>query len=117
MQSAYEPRPDDVERKLSALFPDDGERARARGLLDAYGADDRHHDVERVRLAALYLAGGSLGQLEAEIEQANVDYRDVISGAEYRSFLELPAGVRPESDEYQAAIDADMSRYRKWVES
>ncbi len=51
-------------------------------ILLAFGAESWHRETDRVRLAALKLAGGDLSQLRGEIEAASIDYRDTLAAAE-----------------------------------
>ena len=115
-QPAYGPKPGDLERKLAQLFPSEGDRQQARELLERYGTETWHKEVERVQLAALRLAGGDLAELLRSVALANMDYRDVIAAAEYPAFMKLPVGTDMQSAEYTAAIEADHRQYIEWVE-
>lgn len=117
MQPAYRPQPGDIDRKLETLFPDVSDRRRAVEILERYGAESHHREIDRVRLATLRLAGGDLGALATQVESANIDYRDVLAAAEYPEFRLLPPGLDPSSDEYQRAVDSDYRQYLDWVNS
>ena len=117
MQSVYRPQPGDLERKLETAFPVESERVRARRLLANYGEEEWDTGIDSVRIAALYNSEGSVEKLRSQIELANTDYCDVIASAKYRSFPELPAGVQPESAEYEVAVEADTRRCHEWIES
>lgn len=52
-------------------------------LLDSYGREEWQSERERVQLACLKLAAGDLRSLQQQVEVANLDYRDVLAGAEF----------------------------------
>jgi hypothetical protein len=98
----------DVERVIRRDFPAEL-FAQVLAVLDEY----EHRERERVQLAVLKLAGGSMKRLRYEIEGAKCDYRDVLSPAEYPSYTKkmfrmskLPA------EEQQRIIDADWKQYQ-----
>jgi hypothetical protein len=117
MQTAYQPRPGDVERKLAAEFRSADERRAARELLDHYASDQGDSHPERVQLAALFLSNGDLARLQRELTSALVDYRDTLAAAEYPSFTRLPVDIDTESDVYLTAIEQDRARYLTWIDS
>ena len=78
-----------VIKKVRQLFPPD-QQSDAISLLEKecgrnlpFSEDDRAQDLERVRLAVIKLTGGSLAELQRQIDIARVDWRDVLSSAEY----------------------------------
>ena len=87
----------------------------AEGIVLEYG---RGREAARVRLAALKLARGHLQALRRHIEDANRDYRDVLSAAEYphASGLGFVAFNALPPDQRQAIYDADWNQYREWLE-
>jgi hypothetical protein len=52
-------------------------------LLDQYGTKPRHSERERVQLAILKLSEGDIDKLGPCLKDADRDYRDVLSWAEY----------------------------------
>ena len=101
----------DVERVIRRDFPAEL-FVQVRAVLDEY--EDRER--ERVQLAVLKLAGGSMERLRYEIEGAKRDYRDVLGPAEYPGYTKkmfrmskLPA------KEQQRIIDADWKQYQDWL--
>jgi hypothetical protein len=117
MESVYQPQPSDLERKLCSVFPEEHERAAARRLLGLYGSSEFDPGVDRVRIAALYSSDGSFDKLRAQMELANIDYRDVIAGAEYRSAMQIPPPIDTDSEAYLIAAAQDTARYQKWLDS
>jgi hypothetical protein len=78
-----------VMKKVQQLFPPD-QQSEAIGLLEKECGrnlplceGDSSQDLERVRLAVIKLAGGSLAELQRQINIASVDWRDVLNSAEY----------------------------------
>jgi hypothetical protein len=116
MQPIHRPQPGDLARKLNSAFATDRERSEALQLLNSYGTTEFDHGTDRVRIAALYNARGSLERLAAQMELANIDYRDVLASAEYRSVMALPVDAGLGSDAYIAAIQEDTTRYQAWLD-
>lgn len=114
-----QPTPDvtnaDVERVVRRDFPPD-RFAEVMALLQEYGTEEWHREIDRVRLATLKLAAGSIERLRYEIEGAKCDYRDVLSPAEYPGYgKRVPrAGALPPHEE-QRVIDADWKQYQDWL--
>jgi len=78
-----------VIKKVRQLFPPD-QQSEAISLLEKecghnlpFSEGDSAQDLERVRLAVIKLTGGSLAELQRQIDIARVDWRDVLSAAEY----------------------------------
>ena len=112
-QPAFRPESGDLERKIQAVFADGEDASLASEMLAAYeplGSED----ADRIRLAALYISGGSLDRLERAIDDARIDWRDVLVAAEYRAYTELPLDAS--QDDRDRAIRADWDRYTPWVE-
>jgi hypothetical protein len=82
-------------------------------MLNEYGAEDWQREADRVRLAVLKLAAGSLERLRYEIEGAKRDYRDVLAPAEYPGYCKRVR--RPPPEEEQRIIDADWRQYQDWL--
>ena len=117
MQPIHRPHSGDLARKLDSVFATDGERSEALELLSSYGTTEFDPGTDRVRIAALYNARGSLERLAAQMELANIDYRDVLASAEYRSVMALPVDVGPDSETYLLALQDDTARYQAWLDA
>jgi hypothetical protein len=90
--------------------------ALALSILEEFGKQDRNPPSPRVRLAILKLADGNLDSLLDETQNAIVDYRDVLAGAEYPRYCrEIGFRDVPESVQ-QAVIDDDWKQYHEWFE-
>lgn len=70
-----------VERVVRRDFPPD-RVPEVLAILNEYGTESWHYEVDRVRLAALKIAAGSLEELRIQIKIAKTDYRDVLAPAE-----------------------------------
>ncbi len=105
----------DVERVVRRNFPTN-HVAEVLAILGEYGTESWHRESDRVRLAALKLASGSLERLRQEIEVAKCDYRDVLACAEYPNYFErVPrSGALPPEQE-QRIIDTDRRQYQDWL--
>jgi len=106
----------DVERVVRRDFP--AERfAEVMSMLSEYGADESwQREADRVRLAALKLAGGSIERLRYEIEGAKRDYRDVLGTGEYPGYGKRARGRKKlPPEEEQRIIDADWKEYQDWL--
>ena len=84
-------------------------------VLDEYGTEDWHREPERVRAAVLKLAAGSLEQLRMHIAAAKMDFRDVLSDAEYPLYTKRWFHIdKLSEDERQRIIDSDWKQYQDW---
>ena len=72
---------EDVRRAVAASFSE-ADRPAVLAALDGYRLG---REAERVQLAIVALADGSLAEVERLVSAANTDYRDVLSWAEYPS--------------------------------
>lgn len=100
-------------RKVGQLFPDD--RAEVLRWLEQYNGPER----VRVQLAVLKQAGGNLEGLQAGLEMAERDYRDILGLAEFPRQMAISASefaaLDPEAR--RAMADADHSEYQSWLEA
>ncbi len=106
----------DVLRVIRREFPGEPFDA-VLALLDRYGAEAWERERDRVQLAALKLAAGSVAELERQVAAAKRDYRDAIAQAEYPGGLSaalLPAP--PDAGEERAMDERDWDHYRRWLE-
>lgn len=78
--------------------------------------DEWHREVDRVRLAVLKLAAGSVTQLRSHIEIAKIDYRDVLAAAEYPSYMKRDPDIgRLSPGERAQIIEDDWRQYQRWL--
>ena len=98
------------------MFPEENVQAAARRLLDRYASESGHQGVERVQLAILRCSEGDLTVLSRTVEDALLDYRDILSSAEYPGYSALGLDVPRDSDASRAAIRADAEQYKKWID-
>lgn len=85
-----------------------------RELLGEYGSADWQLEVERVRLAILKLAEGSLEALCQILDQARLDHIDVLAWAETPHRMALDADA--DAAEQELAEEADRRQYRAWLD-
>jgi hypothetical protein len=102
---------EDVERVVARDFGSCAPEARR--LLNEYGGETWHREAERVRLAALRIAGGDLEKLRRAIEVAKSDYRDVLMAAEYPEYGKQPRHNLAAED-VEKVIAEDWKRYSEW---
>ena len=100
----------DVERIVRRDFPSE-DCATVMALLDDYGTKSYEREKDRVQLAVLKLAAGSIDDLLCLIQTAKLDYRDVLSLAEYPSYR------WSEKDEtrIQKMYRDDWQQYSDWL--
>lgn len=105
----------DVERVVRRDYPPDRIQEAFR-LVEEYGKERWHREVDRVRIAALRLADGDLNELRRAIGTANQDYRDVIAPAEYPNYLAkvMRMGEHSESA-LEEIIAEDRKQYEDWL--
>ena len=107
--------PEDVERIVWREFPD--QAAQVLSLLGEYGSEDWHREPERVRLAALKLAAGSIDRLRTVLGTAKADYRDVLAAAEYPEYSRRIDPSQPVAEEErERIIAADWKQYCAWLD-
>jgi hypothetical protein len=94
-----------VATKINAIFPE-GQREPALRILEAYPG----RAGTRLQLAMLKNSNGDLDKLTAQVELAEIDYRDVLALAEYPRQLRTAAGQVTE--EMQRA---DREDYESWL--
>lgn len=100
--------------KIRQVFP---ERtvADVLALLDRYGAEDHHREKERVQLAILKLCDEATApDLDAYVETARADYRDVLAWAESPNLFRGTS--RKDPAEREKLIALDRAQYRAWLE-
>ena len=100
----------DVERIVRRDFSSE-DCATVMALLDYYGTESYEREKDRVQLAVLKLAAGSIDELLCQIQTAKLDYRDVLSLAEYPSYR------WSEKDEakIQKMYRDDWQQYSDWL--
>jgi len=102
----------DVERIVRRDFPSE-QYEQVLAILDEYGKERFHREIERVQLDVLKLADGDLDELRTGIKTAKTDYRDVISWAEYpncrRDTFKLP------DEEKKKIYSKDWQHYQAWL--
>ena len=85
-------------------------------ILEAYGMEDFEREPARVRLAALKEARGDLDRLRQQVSWAKMDFRDVLSAAEYplatRKWTRMEKMTEAER---QTIYDADWRQYEEWL--
>jgi len=105
----------DVERVVRRDFPAEPV-SEVLALLDGYGVEAWQREPDRVQLAALKLATGSLDHLRCQVERAKCDYRDVLAPAEYPGYTKrmFRIAALPENEQ-QRIIEGDWKQYRDWL--
>lgn len=102
-----------VHRIVTRIFAP-ADRTAALAMLEQYGTAAWENEVARVRVAALKVSGGNLAELERAVAAAKVDFRDVLSWAEYPMELVNPTREMPGPD--AAAIrTTDRTQYMAWL--
>lgn len=105
----------DVERIVRRDFPAD-RVTEVLSMLDEYGTVRWQREAQRVRVAALKLAAGSVDRLRSEIDGAKCDYRDILAAAEYPGyFRRVPGPGKLPTEDEQRIIDADWRQYQDWL--
>lgn len=100
----------DVERIARREFPEFFTEAMA--VLEEYTNRER----DRVQVAVLKLAAGSMQELRRYIEWAKCDWRDVLGPAEYPGYGKKMFRIEKFSlEEKQKIINADWKQYSDWL--
>ena len=112
-QPVPEVTPEDVERIVRRDYAS-ADSAAAMALLERYGEESWHREIDRVRLAALKLAAGDLARLSAQVDSACGDYRDVLGAAEFPRYLDR-YDKNLDDEHKREIIDADWKEYQQWL--
>ena len=100
----------DVERIVRRDFASE-DFATVMALLDEYGTRSHETEKDRVQLAVLKNAVGSIDELLIQIQTAKMDYRDVLTWAEYPSYR---WGEKDEA-KIQKIYREDWQQYSDWL--
>ncbi len=100
---------DDVERIVTRDFSSE-DHTTILDLLDEYQSEDPSRRA-RVQLAVLKLADGSIDMLLREIQEANLDFRDVLSSAEYPTY----SWDEEDEETLREQIHSDWAQYQEWL--
>jgi hypothetical protein len=86
-------------------------------ILDRYGEESWETGRDRVHLAILKVSEGKFERLEELVQAAKVDFRDVISWAEYPRELKTGfVGMKELTlEEARAVREEDKEQYKKWL--
>jgi hypothetical protein len=110
----YKPgRKEILKRKLINIFPNKIERPQASQILERYGVESCEVEHDRVRLAILKLSCSSLASLKKNTQLAKIDYRDILSLAEYPK--QSKSWLIPNGPKKQKMIEDDLSQYENWL--
>jgi hypothetical protein len=105
----------DVERIVRRDFPPEQFQAVV-AILDEYGREEFHIEIDRVHLAVLKLSAGSMDALRRHIEWAKCDWRDVLGPAEYPGYSKKMFRIDRLTDEEQRKIiERDWKQYETWL--
>jgi hypothetical protein len=110
-----EPSRELVLKKLHDCFPDAQLAISALAILDRYGTKEWHNERDRVQLAILMQARGDLALLGSLVEVADLDFRDILLGAEYPEESRFP--LETPDEELQDVRQRDRAQYEAWLQS
>ncbi len=102
---------DDVERIVRRDFPT-AEFANVMAILSGYVAR-LNDNPATVRLAALRLANGNIPRLQALIESAKADYRDVVMPAVCPSYSQIGANLS--GRKRRRIFESERQQYEDWL--
>ena len=105
---------EDVERIIHRDFSAD-KYAEVAAILEEYGKSERYRERERVQLAALKLADRQIDLLREEIKLAKIDYRDVLSSAEYPEYSKSWDTYKLPQEQRDQIIARDWKQYEDWI--
>jgi hypothetical protein len=84
--------------------------------LSEYGGRKGEPESERVRLAVLKLANGSVQTLRTSIEEAKWDWRNVLAAAEYPAYYKTVSRFQTLPAAEQSRItNSDLQQYEEWL--
>jgi len=115
MQPTPQVTPQDVLRVARRDFPSTPEDE-IRAILEEYGKESFHREIDRVRLAAMKLASGDVRRLKLQIDGATQDYRDILAAAEYPRYDKMMFRIdRLSEADKNKIIESDWNQYQTWL--
>ncbi len=100
---------------LESIYPDRTEREAVKLRLSAYGRESNQREVSRVRLGILYLAYQEPAKLDAFIQLACTDYRDLFCAAEYPHTSRRWKLRESEPERYKELREREEAEYGAWL--
>jgi len=101
-------------RIIEKMFPVEIERHLVLEILDRYGHEGFHPEVDRVKMGVLKLAGKSPERIRYFTLMACRDYRDVLSAAEYPNQVGKYYLKEKEPSRYHELVEKDERQYQDW---
>ena len=100
---------------LDKLFPEPALRQRVVGILGAYGREEFHCEMERVRLGILRLSGTNLEMIKQHTNLACSDFRDLLVAAEYPLTFGKNALKEKDPAKYAKLEQKEREQYDQWL--
>jgi len=100
---------------LDKLFPEAALRKKVVGILEAYGREEFHREVERVHLGILRLSGANLEMIEQHTNLACSDFRDLLIAAEYPLTFGKKALKEKDPAKYAKLEKKEREQYDQWL--
>jgi hypothetical protein len=100
---------------LDKLFPEAALRRKVVGILEAYGREEFHREVERVHLGILRLSGTNLEMIEQHTNLACSDFRDLLIAAEYPLTFSKNALKEKDPAKYAKLEQKEREQYDQWL--
>ncbi len=100
---------------LESMYPDKTERHAVESRLTSYGRESFQREVSRVRLGILRLAYEEPAKLDAFIQLACTDYRDLLCAAEYPHTSRRWKLRESEPERYKKLSEREEAAYRAWL--
>jgi hypothetical protein len=105
----------DVTRIVRRDFPPEQFQT-VMSILEEYGDEKWMQEKPRVQLAVLKLAESNIQELRHAIETAKLDWRDVLSAAEYPLYIKKVFQIKSLSEEdKRQIIESDWRQYNEWL--
>ncbi|MEJ2609552.1 MAG: hypothetical protein P8179_05540 [Candidatus Thiodiazotropha sp.] len=101
---------------LNAMFPKEVNRMVVEKKLEAYGTESVHREPARVKLGILYLISQKPENIDAFIDLACTDYRDLLCAAEYPHSSRRWRLQEKDPEKYKKLQDKEEKEYLSWVE-
>jgi hypothetical protein len=100
---------------LDKLFPEAELRQKVVGILEAYGREEFHLEVERVHLGILRLSGSNLEMIMQHTGLACSDFRDLLIAAEYPLTFGKNALKEKDPAKYAKLEQKERGQYDQWL--
>ena len=102
---------------LESMFPDELERKSIKEKLNLYGQESFHVEIPRVRMGILKLVYNEPEKIDAFVELACCDFRDLLCASEYPETSQRWGLKENNPKKYKILSIKEENEYLDWLEN